>query len=293
VLLPVSNSIDTLEKISEQAEPLSRGGAPLVIAHRGAAADAPENTLEAFELGWQQGAHGIEFDVHLSSDDVPVVIHDPCLDRTTSGCGPVRNYSAKALRRLDAGSWFNQRCPSKARPQNVRLRIPLLQEALEWVRERNCRAFVEVKEGGDTYPGIEAKVVEAIARAGVLDQTTVISFDLATLKRCRELAHDLALGIDFSRPLHALSKARSVSAVSLHPHWMFVSPRPVDCAHRAGFQVLVWGLNLETPIRKLMLSGIDGLMTDCPASAVQVRAAMWAPSPVRGSDLAGRCGATL
>jgi glycerophosphoryl diester phosphodiesterase len=285
--LPVSRPVDTLEEINEETKTWCRGGPPLIIAHRGAAAEVPENTLEAFELAWRQGADGIEFDVRLSSDDVPVVMHDPCLDRTTSGCGRIRNHAAKALRRLDAGSWFNERYPSKSRPQNVGLRIPLLAEVLEWVQERNCRAFVEIKEGGDTYSGIEARVLEAISEARVLQQTTVISFDLAALKRCRELNRNVALGIDFPRPLHALSKARSISAVSIHPHWMFMSPRSVACIHRAGLQVLVWGLDSETPITDVMKSEVDGLMTDCPASAVQLRAAMRAraPSPVSGSGL--------
>ncbi|HTV54452.1 MAG TPA: glycerophosphodiester phosphodiesterase family protein [Terriglobia bacterium] len=284
----MSTPVDTLEKINEEPKTWRRGGSPLIIAHRGAAAELPENTLEAFELAWRQGADGIEFDVQLSSDDVPVVIHDPCLDRTTSGCGRVRNYAAKDLKRLDAGSWFNERYPSKTRPQNTGLRIPLLAEALEWVQERNCRAFVEIKDGGTACSGIEARVLEAICQARVLHQTTVISFDLAVLKRCRELDPSIALGIDFPRPLHALSKARSISAVSVHPHWMFMSSRSVACIHRAGFQVLVWGLDSETPITDVMKSEVDGLMTDRPASAVELRAAMWARSPVSGSGARGR-----
>jgi glycerophosphoryl diester phosphodiesterase len=253
-----------------------RGGPPLVIAHRGAAGEAPENTIEAFELAWHQGADGVEFDVQLSSDDVPVVIHDSCLNRTTSGCGQVRDHSARALGRLDAGSWFNERYPSKAQPRNIGLRIPLLSEALDWVRDRNCRAFVEIKGDGSAYPGIEAKVVKEISRASVTDQTTVISFDLPILKRCRQLDRNIALGIDFSRPIHALAKARSISAASLHPHWMFVSPRFIDCVHRAGLEILVWGVEVEEPTQQLMTSGIDGLMTDHPASAVELRAALWA-----------------
>jgi glycerophosphoryl diester phosphodiesterase len=280
----VLTSVDTFEKISEQTEPWWHGGPPVVIAHRGAAADVPENTLEAFELAWQQGADGIEFDVHLSSDNVPVIIHDTCLDRTTSGCGRVRKYTAKALSRLDAGSWFNKRYPSKTRPRNVGLRIPMLPDALEWARKQNCRVFVEIKEGGGVYPGIETKVVQAISQARVLDQTTVISFDLAALKRCRELDHRIALGIDFSRPSHALSKARSISAISLHPHWMFMSPRSIECVHRAGLQVLVWGVDAETPIGEVVKSNIDGVITECPASAVQLRAAIWANRPSGSSE---------
>jgi glycerophosphoryl diester phosphodiesterase len=282
VWLSVSKSVDTLENVREETELPLGGEPPLIVAHRGAAADLPENTLEAFELAWQQGADGIEFDVHLSLDDVPVVIHDPCLDRTTSGRGRVRDHSVRALKRLDAGVWFNERYPFKTRPQNEALRIPFLSEALDWVRKRNCRAFVEIKEGGEAYPGIEGKVVEAIFRAGVLDQTTVISFDLPTLRRCRELHPSIALGIDYSRPVHALSGARCVSAVSLHPHWMFISARSVSCVHRAGFQVLAWGFDAETPVRELIRSGINGLMTDCPAAALQVRASLWASNASEG-----------
>jgi glycerophosphoryl diester phosphodiesterase len=257
----------------------SRRGPPLVIAHRGAAADAPENTVEAFDLAWRRGGDGVEFDVHLSSDGVPVVIHDSCLNRTTSGTGRVRDHSVNALRRLDAGSWFNERYRSKARPQNQGLRIPLLAEALDWVRERNCRAFVEIKENGSAYPGIEAKVVKEISRAGVADQITIISFDLPTLERCRQLDPSIALGIDFSRPLHALAKARSISAASLHPHWMFVSSRLVDCVHRKGLQVLVWGLDVQEPLQQVMTTGIDGVMTDDPGFAVELRSALWTESP--------------
>jgi glycerophosphoryl diester phosphodiesterase len=271
----MSGSVDVLEH--EQRSPAStrNGGWPLVIAHRGAAADAPENTIRAFDLAWQQGADGIELDVHLASDDVPVVIHDPCLDRTTSGSGRVRDHSVQALGQFDAGSWFNERYRSKAHCQNARARIPLLSEALDWIRGHDIRAFVEIKEGGSVYHGIEAKVLKAISQAGVRDKTTVISFDLATLERCRQLDHHIALGIDVSRPLHSLANARSISAATLHPHWMFVSRRLVDCVHRAGIQVLVWGLDVLEPVQEVMASGVDGLITDYPARAVELRAELW------------------
>jgi len=119
-----------------QTHHLDGGGfqKPLVIAHRGAAADAPENTLAAFELALAQGADAIEFDVHLSADGVPVVIHDMRLDRTTSGKGLLRKHTLAALRRLDAGSWFNRRNPAKARVSYSAQRIPLLAEVLAMAR---------------------------------------------------------------------------------------------------------------------------------------------------------------
>ncbi|MGH9445102.1 MAG: glycerophosphodiester phosphodiesterase [Terriglobia bacterium] len=247
---------------------------PLIIAHRGAAAQAPENTLAAFDLALERGAEGIELDVHLSSDDVPVVIHDPRLDRTTSGCGRVRDHKAADLRRLDAGTWFNKRYPPKACAQNAGLKIPLLEEALAWVRDQKCPVFIEIKEGGETYPGIEARVMEEIARSGVARLSTIISFDFPTLQRFRELDRAVRLGIIFSRPLHALSQARAISAASLHPHQIFSSPRFVQHTHRAGLQVVVWGVDHLEALRQQIASGIDALITEHPARAASLRLKM-------------------
>jgi len=82
---------------------------PLVIGHRGASADAPENTIAAFELALEQGADGIELDVHLTADGQPVVIHDFTLERTTDGVGPVSGRRVRELKRLDAGGWRDRR----------------------------------------------------------------------------------------------------------------------------------------------------------------------------------------
>ena len=103
---------------------------PLKIGQRGAAGEAPENTLASFELALEEGAEGIALDVRLSSDGVPVVICDANLSRTTSGRGRVREKEAKALLQLDAGSWFNYRFPSRARRQYAHESVPLLFEVL-------------------------------------------------------------------------------------------------------------------------------------------------------------------
>ena len=110
----------------------------LKIGHRGAAGEAPENTLASFDLALRQGADGIEFDVQLSSDLIPVIIHDARLARTTSGSGWVWEHRASVLRRLDAGSWFNRRHRLRARERYAGARIPLLGEVLAWTRARGC-----------------------------------------------------------------------------------------------------------------------------------------------------------
>ncbi len=263
-----------LRRAVERYRPAPLRWPPLNFGHRGAAGEAPENTLAAFELAIRQGADGIELDVHLSADGVPVVIHDPRLQRTTSGSGWVREHRVAALKRLDAGAWFNRRYPSKARARYAGLKIPLLAEVLAWVRGRKCLAFIEIKQGGEIYPGIEAKVLAEIDRAGSTELTTVISFDFPTLRRVRQLDSHIHLGIDFTRPILALRRAKSVGGTSLLPHWAFASRRFIRRSHQAGIQVLVWGLDQEVWMRRKILDGVDGIITRYPAKLTDVLAGL-------------------
>lgn len=258
---------------------------PLSIGHRGAAGEAPENTLISFELALRQGAEGIEFDVHLSRDSVPVVIHDPRLDRTTSGSGRVREHGVAALRRLDAGSWFNKRYPSRARSRYTGRKIPLLAEVLEWVRERNCRAFLEIKEGGDAYPGIETRVLAEIERANVAHLTTVISFDFPTIQRLRQMNSRIALGIDFTRPLLAVRRAKSIGATAVLPHWALTSRRLIRHAHDVRIQVIVWDLDQPRWMRRRISDGVDGIITNYPVRLAEVRSSISRAGEVQSGSL--------
>ncbi|HUU13722.1 MAG TPA: glycerophosphodiester phosphodiesterase family protein [Terriglobia bacterium] len=264
------------EDSGSQTDHLDWGGfrQPLVIAHRGAAADAPENTLVAFELALGQGADAIELDVHLSADGVPVVIHDMRLDRTTSGKGLVRKHTAAEIRRLDAGSWFNRRYPAKARPNYSAQRIPMLAEVLGWVRAHQCRVFVEIKTGGKTYPGIEAKVLEEIYRAGVAPGATIMSFDQEILRGIRKLDPGIALGTSSDRPVPTLRRARLLSARFVVPHWALATPRFIRRAHEAGLQVIVWTVNQPRAMRRMLANAVDGIITDYPARLVELRGAV-------------------
>lgn len=245
---------------------------PLNIGHRGAAGEAPENTFAAFELALRQGADGIEFDVHLSADGVPVVIHDARLERTTSASGRVGRETAAALRRLDAGSWFNRRFPARARARYAGLKIPLLIEALAWVRQRRCLAFLEIKQGRLTlYPRIEERVLDEIERSGVQPYLTVISFHRPTLGRLRQLDSRIPLGIDFTRPLLAVRRARALRATSVLPHWAFVSPRFIRRAHQAGLRVIAWDADQPQEMKRALVNGVDGVVTRYPALFAELR----------------------
>jgi glycerophosphoryl diester phosphodiesterase len=247
---------------------------PLNIGHRGASGEAPENTLAAFELAWQQGADGIEFDVRLSADGIPVVIHDPRLGRTTSGHGWVREFRTSALRRLDAGSWFNRRFPSRAQPRYAGAKIPLLAEVLAWVGQRRCLAFVEIK---DATPGIEAKVLGEIEHANVRLLTRVISFDVHALRRLRKLDSRVALGVDVSRRLLGIRRAKRLGAVALLPHWAIASPHFIRRAHQHSIQVIPWTVDQPHWMRRRILDGADGIITNYPARLAEIRATLTRP----------------
>ena len=248
---------------------------PLNIGHRGASGEAPENTLAAFELALRQGADGVEFDVQLSSDGVPMVIHDALLDRTTSARGRVCECRASALRRLDAGSWFNRHFPSRARQRYAGARIPLLSEVLAWLRAHKCLAFLEIK---NATAGTEDRVLEEIEKARVQSLVTVISFDRASLRRARQLDPGVALGLDTSRPAsggRAIRQAKSLGAVALLPFWPIASRRFIRQAHQNSLRVVAWTVDQPRWMRRRILDGVDGLITNYPARLEEVRSSVF------------------
>jgi len=239
---------------------------PLRIGQRGAAGEAPENTLASFELALREGAEGIALDVQLSSDGVPVVISGGTLSRTTSGRGRVREKQAKALLQLDAGSWFNQRFPFRARRQYSQESVPLLFEVLHWVREQRCMALVAIK---NPRPGTEAKVLKEIARAKVQHLTRVIAYNLAGLRRLRKLDPKVHLGLYVSSRPPAIQQVRALGAEALLPHWKSASAPFIHRAHRASLLVIPWTVDSPRQMRRTILEGVDGIITNYPAKLTE------------------------
>jgi glycerophosphoryl diester phosphodiesterase len=147
-----------------------------VVAHRGETFGAPENTMAAFELAAARGADAIELDVQLSSDGIPAVIHDRYLDRTTSGSGAVRSHTWAQLRRLDAGSWYDQRYRGQ--------RIPSLGDVVEWARQTEIPLLVELK----THPFLDRGAAGLLAR----ELGSEVDLPLALFSADHQLIRDLA-----------------------------------------------------------------------------------------------------
>ncbi|HTI54797.1 MAG TPA: glycerophosphodiester phosphodiesterase family protein [Verrucomicrobiae bacterium] len=230
---------------------------PLLIAHRGASADAPENTIAAFELALDQGADGLELDIHLSADGHPVVIHDFTLERTTDGAGPVSALSVRELKRLDAGGWCDHRFQGQ--------RVQTLQEILERFRDR-ARFWLELKGGPALYPGLEERVVSTVEIYDVVDRVLVQSFDPAAVGEVRALNRAIRVGIVTAKaPLdRTLLRPGAVDAIC--PALDMCSEGLIGDVRAAGLDCYVWTVNEPAQVDRLVGWGVSGIITDRPGT---------------------------
>ncbi len=228
---------------------------PLVIAHRGASAYAPENTLAAFELAIELGADLLELDVHLSADDQPVIIHDETLARTTSGHGRVRRYALSELKRLDAGAWLGEQFRGQ--------RLQSLGEVLERFRDRVGFA-VELKAGSSRYAGIEERVLSLLEIYNVVDRTMVLSFDpeaLIAAGVCNATVPRVLL-LDRTAKNMTAVVPRGTTAVGLSAR--LVTEEAVQAAREANLDLYVWTVNDAATMDRLIGWNVAGIITDAP-----------------------------
>ena len=234
---------------------------PVVVAHRGASADAPEHTIAAFEMALDQGADGLAMEVHLSADLHPVVLGDFTVERTTDGAGVVADLRVRDLKRLDAGGWRG--------PAFAGQRIQTLQEVLERFRDRT-RFWIEIKGGAAVYPGLEERVVSTIEVYDVVDRALVQSFDRATLGAVRRLQPDIRQGLLVARtPLEATALSRGgPEAISVAAE--VCSEELVKEIRDAGRECYVWTVHEPALADRLVGWGVNGIITDRPG-AVRAR----------------------
>ena len=240
---------------------------PMVYAHRGGAALAPENTLVACETGLAAGADGIELDVRLSLDGVAVLMHDATLDRTTDAAGPVDQRTAAELAALDAGCRFERdgATPFKGRG----IGVPSLKDVLG--RHRDTALIVELKSSD---PRLARAVVEEIHAAGAIGRVTVGSFQKGALDAVRALDPAIRTGADTDEVRRGLDGVRArpifetFQVPEVYAGMRVVTPEFIARAHDAGVSVVVWTVNQPDDMRRLLAWGVDGLITDRPDLAV-------------------------
>jgi glycerophosphoryl diester phosphodiesterase len=241
--------------------PWVRPTAPLVIAHRGHSAGAPEQTMAAFRAAIDLGAHMIECDIHRTRDHHLVMLHDDTVDRTTSGSGRVRDIDLATLRGLDAGAWFG--------PEFAGERVPSLDEVFELGAAAGVRLCLEVKSD-DARQGTElaVEVAAAIADRGRLDVDVLASFDHPALCAAVAARPGLALAPDRvpergpMAPEALVAQARAIGAAIIQHHHADLDAATVAACHQAGVAVWAWPTNTPDDIDRALRSGVDGLMGD-------------------------------
>jgi glycerophosphoryl diester phosphodiesterase len=253
--------------------------AKAVIAHRGASWHAPEETEPAYILARELGADYLEFDVQLTSDGVPVLFHDDTLDRTTDVAeiyperksGAVSTFSISELKRLDAGSWFNNKNPDRARPSYKGLPILTLEEVVKIASSGRPgqRLYIESKSP-ELNPGVEEKIVAVLENAGWLERSKVVfqSFSLESLKRFKELAPEISRvylvdeKMEKESGLDKIAKDAAAVADAIGPVGYIAWPWNIRKAHKAGLFVHVYTINALWQVRLVNLFGADGIFTD-------------------------------
>ena len=218
----------------------------LVIAHRGASVDAPENSLKAFRLARQLGADGVELDVHASVEGIPLVHHDAVINDM-----PIASRTVDELRRSPTPS---------GQP------IPTLAEALETLVD--LAVYIEVKT---LSPAFDDALFAVLDNGPIPSSYQIHSFDHRIVVRLRALRDDFGYGVlAASRPVSPLHAIQEVGARTLWQHESMVDRPLVEAAHAQGYEVCAWTVDDEARIRGLVEFGVDAICTNRPDRAKEL-----------------------
>ena len=246
---------------------------PLVIGHRGAAAILPENTLPSMRFAFEKfHSDMIEFDVHLSKDGIPVVIHDARLNRTTSGNGFVSDFSLEQLKTLDAGYYFDPAKNDSFPCRGKDYRIPALEELFTAFPDKLFSVEIKPKS-----KPLTRKVMEMISRFDAVSRSVVGSKHHAVAQELMQNYPDTArfasrsdvcrLLYDFRVKKKSRNDTHLVVSIPLHS-WGFELDRKdwIDFLHDHGIRVFYWTINDEKTAADLALKGADGIISDDPGT---------------------------
>jgi len=226
-------------------------GLVMAIAHRGASAHAPENTLAAFEQAIDSGARAIEFDVRVTKDGIPVVMHDETVERTTNGRGGVSEMTCSDLQQLDAGSWMDKRFSG--------LKVPTLQEAIATISAA-AMPVIELKSALDA-PVLE----EILKRYGCLSKTVVISFEERWLGPIKRQNRDFRIGLlSEDWPVGLVERAVGLGAEVLAINVGVMQLDRIIEAQAAGLELWCYTANDIGLVAACAAMGARGIITDRP-----------------------------
>lgn len=230
---------------------------PLNYAHRGASGYYPENTMLAFEKAVELGCDGIETDVQLTSDGVLVLFHDELLDRTTNGKGFIAEKSYVEIEKLDAGIKRGKKFKG--------LKIPTLDELLDFAKYKNIILNLELKNGVIDYKNLENLVIKKVYDYGLEDRVIISSFNHYSLLRCRAIDSTIKLGALYECRIYEPGKyASNLGVNAVHPAFYTLNEETVREIKSNNICINTWTVNEEKYMKLLMKLGVDGIITNYP-----------------------------
>jgi glycerophosphoryl diester phosphodiesterase len=250
---------------------------PLIIAHRGSSAVAPENTLAAFAQAIDDGADGIEFDVQLASDGVPVVIHDANLRRTAYCRDTIKNMTSTDLASIDVGSWFNWKYPRRAKPAYANERVPTLERVFRLVASKArsdfaCYVELKIDRRETTCEELVESVLNSIDAHRLSHNTAIVSFNLAALGYAKLRKPSIRTGALFEpialtpkRKCTLVERAIECGATEILLHRLMARRGMVELALKSGLTPAVWTVDDPRWVQRAERLGIHSLITNTPA----------------------------
>lgn len=252
---------------------------PLIIAHRGASAIAPENTLAAFRQAIADGAEGIEFDVRPAGDGVPVVFHDAKLNRVGRCEGRVIDFSSKQLQTLDVGSWFNEQKPKKYNSAFSKETVSTLKQTLEFLSDYKGLIYIELKCKKSEIETLVKNVCEEIKKFKRLENIIVKSFKLEVIPRIRQICPDIKTAALFAPKImnilrkekNLLTLADELGANQVSLHYSLVTGSLMKKIDEKNVPLTIWTVDNPLWVKRALNLGVDAIITNNPARLLAKR----------------------
>jgi glycerophosphoryl diester phosphodiesterase len=264
------------------------GNLPLIIAHRGASAVAPENTLIAFKRALEAGADGVECDVRLARDDVPVLFHDLTLKRTALRDGKISELTSKELSKIRVGSWFNLKNPKRAQNSFASETVPTLAQLFKLMRNNDKLIYVELKCQNGNYVKLARAAAQLIYDFDLQNRAIIKSFDHEAVREVQQNFPDIRTAALFApRPMRVLRPTRALVKAALHLdadelslHYSLATERTVQKAIGAGLKTVIWTANHPAWVKRALKLGLYGIITNNPARLIAKRDELFTKSKV-------------
>ena len=246
---------------------------PLIIAHRGASALAPENTLAAFRRAIADNAEGLEFDVQLAKDGVPLVIHDFDLKRLAGRGGLVKDFTSAELGKIDVGTWFNLRYKKKADERFSAETVPTFAALLEILKNYQGILYVELKFADDAVEKSVEIVCELIVKSEHLPNIKLKSFNLKAIKHAKENFSEIRtvalfqpeFRTVFRKQISIFDAAQAHLADELSLHYSLATRKTMKRAKTRNLPVTIWTVDQTVWVKRAIDLGIEAIISNNPA----------------------------